>query len=220
MSCSEELVALLSRLGLERHVEQFEEEAITELSLLRSMGADMLRENLTELGMELEAIAALSAALFPEADEDEDADGLTLEDNEHGGAAERDAEAAAAAHRPARADRLAAAVDGAAPARAGPHGPGSKTVAPVFSWKKSLRGPGVRLCVERGRPDGWFVCGGRDGVHNKLKLLEFHLGARSQRSAAQARLEPRAEWRGKADPVRRDVLRGKKRMLEAHGLGV
>lgn len=96
MSCSEELVALLSRLGLERHVEQFEEEAITELSLLRSMGAEMLRENLTELGMELGAIAALSAALFPEADEDEDADGLTLEDNEHGGAAEQDTESVAA----------------------------------------------------------------------------------------------------------------------------
>ena len=95
MPASEELVALLSRLGLERHVEQFEEEAITELSLLRSMGAEMLRENLTELGMELEAIAALSTALFPEADEDEDADGLTLEDNEHGGAAEQDTEAAA-----------------------------------------------------------------------------------------------------------------------------
>ena len=97
MSCSDELVALLSRLGLERHVEQFEEEAITELSLLRSMGAEMLRENLTELGMELEAIAVLSAALFPEANEeaDDDEGGLTLEDNEHGGAAGRDTEAAA-----------------------------------------------------------------------------------------------------------------------------
>ena len=97
MSCSDELVALLSRLGLERHVEQFEEEAITELSLLRSMGAEMLRENLTELGMEPEAIAVLSAALFPEASEeaDDDEGGLTLEDNEHGGAAERDTEAAA-----------------------------------------------------------------------------------------------------------------------------
>jgi len=98
MSCSDDLLALLSRLGLERHVELFEEEAITELSLLRSMGADMLRENLTELGMELEAIAVLSAALFLEADEeaDDDEGGLTLEDNEHGGAAERDTEAAAA----------------------------------------------------------------------------------------------------------------------------
>lgn len=81
MSCSDELVALLSRLGLERHVEQFEEEAITELSLLTSMGAEMLRENLAELGMELEAIAALSNALFPKAEEASEG-GLTLEDNE------------------------------------------------------------------------------------------------------------------------------------------
>lgn len=97
MSCSDELVALLSRLGLERHVEQFEEEAITELSLLRSMGAEMLRENLAELGMELEGITVLSAALFPEADEeaDDDEGGCVLEDNENDGAAERDAVAAA-----------------------------------------------------------------------------------------------------------------------------
>ena len=85
MACSAELIALLSRLGLERHLEQFQEEAITELSLLTSMGAEMLRENLVELGMEPEAIAVLSTALF-QATEDAD------EGSEHGAASEQDTE--------------------------------------------------------------------------------------------------------------------------------
>ena len=43
---------LLSRLGLSRYAELFEEEAITSIDLLLSMGPDMLRENLEELGLE------------------------------------------------------------------------------------------------------------------------------------------------------------------------
>ena len=44
MSCSAELVEVLSRLGLSRYTPQFEEEEITELNLLTSMGMKMLRE--------------------------------------------------------------------------------------------------------------------------------------------------------------------------------
>eukprot|EP00967_Tisochrysis_lutea_P006802 scaffold8114_cov20-Tisochrysis_lutea.AAC.1 len=60
-----ELSALLSRLGLGRLEETLVEEAITELPLLASMGADMLYENLSEIGVDKEAIAILSAELFP-----------------------------------------------------------------------------------------------------------------------------------------------------------
>lgn len=80
MSCSPELVTLLSRLGLERHVPLFEEEAITELTLLTSMGKDMLCENLDELGLVAADVAKLSTALFPE--EEEEDDGPALEDND------------------------------------------------------------------------------------------------------------------------------------------
>ena len=79
MSCSAELVGVLSRLGLSRYTPQFEEEEITELNLLTSMGMKMLRENLEELGMDADAIASLSTALFPEGVGE---DGLMLEDNE------------------------------------------------------------------------------------------------------------------------------------------
>jgi len=57
--------ALLSKLHLDRYVEIFEEEAITETELLTSMGAEMLRTNLEELGLESGAIDQLAAELFP-----------------------------------------------------------------------------------------------------------------------------------------------------------
>lgn len=91
MACAGELVALLTRLGLARYLAQFEEEAITELQLLTSMGVEMLRENLEELGMDAEDIATLSTALFPEEAEEED--GLMLEDNVQVGSAAADAKA-------------------------------------------------------------------------------------------------------------------------------
>ena len=58
-------------------------QAITEVSLLTSMGADMLHENLEELGLGDIAISKLRAALFPEANDndDDDDDGLQLEEN-------------------------------------------------------------------------------------------------------------------------------------------
>ena len=49
MQKEESVRSLLSRLGLERYNEVFEEEAITDVSLLVSMGADMLVENLEEV---------------------------------------------------------------------------------------------------------------------------------------------------------------------------
>ena len=79
MACSPELVSLLSRIGLERHVPLFEEEAITELALLTSMGKGMLCENLDELGLVAADVAMLSTALFPAEEED---DGPALEDND------------------------------------------------------------------------------------------------------------------------------------------
>ena len=79
MSCSSELVALLARLELAHYVPAFEEEAITELPLLTSMGVDMLRENLEELGLDAAAVAKLADALFP-ADGEDDGE-LELEDN-------------------------------------------------------------------------------------------------------------------------------------------
>jgi len=75
----EKISSLLSRLGLDHYTEVFEEEAITDASLLHSMGAEMLRENLEELGLDDTAISKLSTELFPD-DEDE---ALMLEENDH-----------------------------------------------------------------------------------------------------------------------------------------
>ena len=79
---------LLARLSLEQYAEVFEEEAITETSLLSSMGNEMLRENLEELGLDSAAIDKLAGELFPgEAaaapdDDDDDDDELLVEDNQ------------------------------------------------------------------------------------------------------------------------------------------
>lgn len=59
------VTALLSQLNLNKYAEVFEEEAITETSLLSSMGSEMLRENLEELGLDSDAINQLAEALFP-----------------------------------------------------------------------------------------------------------------------------------------------------------
>lgn len=76
----EPIASLLARLSLERYAEVFEEEAITDSSLLVSMGAEMLRENLEELGLDDAAVTKLAAELFPDGGADDDA-GLQLEDN-------------------------------------------------------------------------------------------------------------------------------------------
>ena len=59
-----EVAALLDKLSLARYKDTFDDEAITEVSLLTSMGDAMLRENLEELGLDAAAIDALAAELF------------------------------------------------------------------------------------------------------------------------------------------------------------
>lgn len=59
------VATLLSKLNLNQYADVFEDEAITEISLLTSMGSEMLRENLEELGLDIEAIDKLAAELFP-----------------------------------------------------------------------------------------------------------------------------------------------------------
>ena len=81
----------LSSLGLKRYQAQFEDEAITELSLLKTMGPDGLDEAMEELCMDKYAASTLKAALFPgsaatgkgAADDDGD-DELELEENDGG----------------------------------------------------------------------------------------------------------------------------------------
>jgi hypothetical protein len=77
----EPIASLLSRLGLERHLQTFEDEEL-DYALLQSMGPEMLRENLEELGLDRPAVEALAGAIFP-ADDDDD-DGLQLEGNDDG----------------------------------------------------------------------------------------------------------------------------------------
>lgn len=105
----ENVPGLLTRLGLDRYQETFAEEEINDVSLLMSMGAEMvrpppvpkrcsrppaltppalacslppqLRENLEELGLDGAAIDTLAGALFPGAEDDEV---LELEENDAG----------------------------------------------------------------------------------------------------------------------------------------
>ena len=82
-----ELQDLLAGLGLARYEPVFEEEAITELALLKSIGSAGFVEAMAELNLDAYAAEALRAELFPaqptpaiESDDDE----LALEDNEEG----------------------------------------------------------------------------------------------------------------------------------------
>ena len=59
------LSSLLAELGLGHHATALEEEAITELSLLQSMGREMLVENLEELELPGADVTKLADALFP-----------------------------------------------------------------------------------------------------------------------------------------------------------
>ena len=86
---AETVSALLSRLSLTQYAETFAEEEINDVSLLTSMGADMLRENLEELGLDAPAIDALASALFPDDDGDEV---VMLEENEGDGGGGADCE--------------------------------------------------------------------------------------------------------------------------------
>lgn len=79
---AESVPQLLSRLDLSKHAEIFAEEEINEVSLLTSMGPEMLRENLDELGLDAPSIEALASALFPGAAADGDDEVLQLEEND------------------------------------------------------------------------------------------------------------------------------------------
>ena len=54
----------LKSIGLGKYAATFADEEITEVALLRSMGEDMLRESMEELGMELPHVNTLTKALF------------------------------------------------------------------------------------------------------------------------------------------------------------
>lgn len=62
---ADDVASLLAALGLEHHLPVFEEEAISDVSLLHSMGNEMLRENLDELGIDEDSIDQIAGALFP-----------------------------------------------------------------------------------------------------------------------------------------------------------
>ena len=67
MSVSNDTVtALLLRLSLERYLPLLNEEDLTQLPVLRAIGADNLRENLVEIGFEPADASTLAAELFPE----------------------------------------------------------------------------------------------------------------------------------------------------------
>ena len=67
MSVSNDTVtALLLRLSLERYLPLLNEEDLTQLPVLRAIGADKLRENLVEIGFEPADASTLAAELFPE----------------------------------------------------------------------------------------------------------------------------------------------------------
>ena len=75
------LGALLNRLHLEHYAAPFEDEAIEDVALLKSMGRQGLYDNLCgEMGLDAAGVATLSSALFDEADASEDE--LTLEPND------------------------------------------------------------------------------------------------------------------------------------------
>ena len=58
------VAALLEGLGLAEHIATFEEEEITDIALLESMGPEMLASNLAELRIDAAGIERISAALF------------------------------------------------------------------------------------------------------------------------------------------------------------
>ena len=79
---AESVSELLSRLNLNQYADTFAEEEINDVSLLTSMGAEMLRENLDELGLDEAAIDKLAGALFPDDAAEEDDEPLELEQND------------------------------------------------------------------------------------------------------------------------------------------
>lgn len=78
-----DLERLLSSLSLESYLPTFKEEEINDVALLKSMGEEMLRESMDELGMTEPHTEKLAKALFGggAAAADDGDDGLALEDN-------------------------------------------------------------------------------------------------------------------------------------------
>lgn len=94
------------------------DEAITELPLLTSMGAEMLRENLSEIGVDDADIAVLSAELFPPAPADASGGGTAADGNSAAGTGGADAPrgGGALAPRPGDSSGLSAEAESAATA--------------------------------------------------------------------------------------------------------
>ena len=72
-----DLKAFLDAQGLGQYLQTFCDEEITDVALLKSMGDEMLRESMEELGMEAAHVEKLSSALFG-GDKDGD-EGLSLD---------------------------------------------------------------------------------------------------------------------------------------------
>ena len=90
---SESIAGLLSRLKLEEYAKTFAEEELTDVALLHSMGDEMLRDSMSELGMEAAHVEKLAKDLFggaaavgkkveKKAEEAEEDEPLALEENE------------------------------------------------------------------------------------------------------------------------------------------
>ena len=79
---SDPLAAFLKPLGLIDYLQTFKDEEINDVSLLKSMGEEMLRESMEELGMSTPHIDKLAKAVFGGGKAaDDDDDGLALEEN-------------------------------------------------------------------------------------------------------------------------------------------
>ena len=74
------LQSFLDSLGLAQYLQTFHDEEITDVDLLKSMGDEMLRESMDELGMESAHVDKLSRALF--GGEESEEEGLALEGND------------------------------------------------------------------------------------------------------------------------------------------
>ena len=61
-AATHEIGTLLQRLNLQQHTQAFEEEELTEVYLLRSMG-DLLLDNLAQLGLDKSAARLIAAEL-------------------------------------------------------------------------------------------------------------------------------------------------------------
>ena len=80
MAATESLPRILQKAGCTNLAPLLKEEALEDVKLLKSMGADVLFQSLQELGVEAKAATALTAALFPELAWDEPCKGSDSDD--------------------------------------------------------------------------------------------------------------------------------------------